>query len=246
MVVTDIRTLIDKLNSICQKSFQASVGVCVSSSNYELTWEHLFMTLLDDADNDIALIFRHFGVDTARVKKALTLEIESFPKGNTARPSFSVSLIALMEKSWSLGSLRYNLNLIRSGVLFAASFDELKRSISQYAAELRHIDEDVLKKDLLTIISKSSEKNDRISPEIGDAQANKSELEKYCKILLPMRKPEKQIPFLDEIVRYSRSLIFSAVAGRTIQFLSVKRVWGKLPLWRDSLSRSPQVMYLHP
>jgi type VI secretion system protein VasG len=196
MVVTDIRTLIDKLNSICQKSFQASVGVCVSSSNYELTWEHLFMTLLDDADNDIALIFRHFGVDTARVKKALTLEIESFPKGNTARPSFSVSLIALMEKSWSLGSLRYNLNLIRSGVLFAASFDELKRSISQYAAELRHIDEDVLKKDLLTIISKSSEKNDRISPEIGDAQANKSELEKYCKNLTADAKAGKTDPIL--------------------------------------------------
>jgi len=196
MVVTDIRILLDKLNGICQKSFQSSVGVCVSSGNYELTWEHLFLSLLDDADNDIAHIFRYFGIDVARVKKALTNEIEGFPKGNTAKPSFSHSLIANLEGAWSLGSLRYGLTMIRSGVLFAAAFDEVKRSIAAYAAELRHIDDDVLKKDLLTIIAKSSENIDRTARDAGDTKADKSELEKYCKNLTADAKAGKTDPIL--------------------------------------------------
>ncbi len=196
MVVTDIRTLLDKLNGICQKSFQASVGVCVSNTNYELTWEHLFSTLLDEIDGDIAQILRHFGVDIARVKKTLTNEIEGFPRGNTAKPSFSPSLIALLESAWGLGSLRYGMTQIRSGVLFAAAFDEMKRSIAQYASELRHIDDEMLKKELLNILARSSENVDKVARESGDPALNKTELEKYCKNLTADAKAGKTDPIL--------------------------------------------------
>src|SRR5512133_1771806 len=196
MVVTDIRTLLDKLNGVCQKSFQTSVGVCVSNTNYELTWEHLLTTLLDETDGDIAHILRYFGVDIARLKKSLTNEIEGFPRGNTAKPSFSPSLISLLEAAWGLGSLRYGMTQVRSGVLFAAAFDEMKRSIAQYAAELRHIDDEMLKKELLNIVGKSSENIDKVARESGDPALNKTELEKYCKNLTADAKAGKTDPII--------------------------------------------------
>ncbi len=127
MIVNDIRILIDKLNSCCQKALQSSIGICINNGNYELTSEHIFLALLDDVNNDISLILRHSGVNLERVKKQLTLDIDSFPKGNASKPSFSPSLIALLEKSWSLGSLRYNFNAIRSGVIFTIYLEDSQK-----------------------------------------------------------------------------------------------------------------------
>lgn len=196
MIVTDIRSLLDKLNSSCQKAIQSSVGACVSSGNYELTWEHFLLTLLEEPDNDIACILRHFGVDPARLQKALTLEIEGYAKGNSGKPSFSPSLVSLLEKAWSIGTLRFDFGSIRSGVMFVAAMEDLKRSIAPYSAELRHIDEDILKKDLPAIIAKSSENIDRLARESGDPAANKGELEKYCKNLTADAKAGKTDPIL--------------------------------------------------
>lgn len=202
MSISDIRILIDKLNGYCQKIFQQAISRCVSNGNYELTWEHILLSLLDDFNNDTALILDYFAIDKNKLKKVLHSEIESYPTGNTAKPSFSPILFALIEKSWNLSSLQYNQPLIRSGVLFLAATGDLKRSLSPVAAQMRSIDSSDLEKNFFQIIQKSSENQDDISTKSADPDMTKGELEKYCKNLTAEAKSGKIDPILgrdDEI-----------------------------------------------
>lgn len=193
-MVSDIRTLLEKLNSYCQKKIQSAVGACVNNGNYELTWEHLLGAFLEDTDSDIALILRASGVNVDRLRKAITLELETLPKGNGSKPAFSPSLLDLMEKSWSLATLRYNCESVRSGILFAASLETVRRSISDYAAQLRHIDEENLKNDLMSITATSSEnQTDQSAP---GGESDTSELEKFCKNLTEEAREGKIDPIL--------------------------------------------------
>ncbi|MDG5814748.1 type VI secretion system ATPase TssH [Chitinispirillales bacterium ANBcel5] len=196
MVVNDIRTLLEKLNSYCQKKFQNSIGICVSNTNYELNWEHLFYSILEDADNDVVNILRANDVDSSRLKKALINEIEGFKKGNSARPTFSPTIIDLLEQAWNQATLRYNSSSIRSGMLFLAALEKMKLSYSNYAAMLRHIDEDLLKKDLLTITEKSCESESFSGKDSDDPEDIRNELEKYCKNLTAEAKDGKIDPIL--------------------------------------------------
>ncbi|KMQ52589.1 type VI secretion system ATPase, ClpV1 family [Chitinispirillum alkaliphilum] len=197
MVVSDIRIILDKLNDHCQKAFQSSVGSCVNKQNYELTYEHLFYALTDSVDNDIALICRHFGIDIARLKKMLVLEIENFPTGSSSKPTFSPSLVSLLEKSWSIGTLRYGCEKIRSGVVFTAAYEDITRSISPVAGILNEIDENVLKKDLLEIIDGSSESCQESSTNAQGQEAGNNEiLKKYCKNLTLEAREGKIDPIL--------------------------------------------------
>ncbi|MFP4681019.1 MAG: type VI secretion system ATPase TssH [Chitinispirillaceae bacterium] len=194
MIVSDIRTLLEKLNPYCQKKIQSAVGACVNNGNYELTWEHLLASFLEDPDNDVALILRNSSVNADRLRKTITLELESLPKGNSSKPAFSPSLLDLIEKSWSFATLRYNCESVRSGILFAASLESVKRSISDYAAQLRHLDEDSLRNDLMTIVAKSSESGTDVSGPGGEPA--EGELEKYCKNLTAEAKEGKTDPIL--------------------------------------------------
>jgi type VI secretion system protein VasG len=186
MIVTDIRTLIDKLNPACQAALQNAVGWCVTSGNYELTFEHLLLSLLDSPDTDLFAILRHENIDSASLKAALQHEVEGFPRGNTSKPSFSPQLISILESAWTLASLRFKLDLIRSGVLIVAALDEMKRSMAPYATLLSTIDESKLKNELLTIVAPSAETQRRATTQSGGAEVspqNKGELEKYCRNL---------------------------------------------------------------
>lgn len=202
MSINDIRILINKLNSCCQKVFQESINKCINSSNYELTWEHILLSLLDIQNNDSCLMLLHFGVDIGQLKKALIHEIETFPTGNTSKPTFSPALISLLERAWNLSSLQFSQSSIRSGMLFMAAIDDIKRSYSAYADLLRHIDFNDLVKTFFQITEKSSENKQGADPAVAQSQEVRTELEKYCKNLTADAKSGKIDPILgrdDEI-----------------------------------------------
>jgi type VI secretion system protein VasG len=157
MVVRDIRLLLEKLNPLCTKALETSVGACVNRGHYELTWEHVFYELLDNTDNDTACILSHFQIDTATLKKALGHDLERLAAGNTSKPSFSPQLIITLERAWNLASLYYNAGLVSSGMFFVAAMEETKRSMADYAAELRHIDVEKVRLDLISITARSAE-----------------------------------------------------------------------------------------
>jgi len=180
VAVKDIRVLLEKLNPFCTKSLQAAVGSCVSRTHYELTWEHMLLQFLDSTDNDVACILRHYAIDPAHLKKALTNDLEQLPTGNSSKPTFSPNILALIEQAWSYASLSYGRPEVSSGLMFIAATEQMQRSVTKSAEVLRTIDQEKLKTDFLNIVSSSSE---QVLP--GGAPSTpegaREVLEKFCK-----------------------------------------------------------------
>lgn len=180
MITQDMRVLLEKLNEFCRKTLETSVGNCVSRTHYQLTWEHLLLQFLDNTDCDVFFILKHYSIDTSQLQKAITKDLEQLQTGNTSKPTFSPTLIDTIEKAWSLASLVFGRQEISSGILFVSAMEDMQRAVTSTAAELRTIDLQKLKTDLLNIITASSEQSSVTTAKEGEPVSLEA-LEKYCK-----------------------------------------------------------------
>jgi type VI secretion system protein VasG len=120
MITVDIKTLLNRLNPYCTRALEGAAGLCVSRTHYEVTVEHLFAKLLEEAQSDVPLILRQFDMDTGRMKKAVDQTIEEFRTGNAAKPVFSPLLLEWFQEAWLIASVDLEDNRIRSGALLLA------------------------------------------------------------------------------------------------------------------------------
>ena len=117
MITKDIKRLLQKLNEHTTRTLEAAVGFCVTRTHYEVTIEHWLIKLLEYGGGDIPRILSHFDVDSAKVWNALLKTLEDFRFGNAGKPSFSPTLLQLIESAWVAVSLNHEQPKIRSGVL---------------------------------------------------------------------------------------------------------------------------------
>jgi type VI secretion system protein VasG len=120
MITVNIKTLLNRLNPYCTRALEGAAGLCVSRTHYEVTVEHLFAKLLEEAQSDVPLILRQFDMDTGRMKKAVDQTIEEFRTGNAAKPVFSPLLLEWFQEAWLIASVDLEDNRIRSGALLLA------------------------------------------------------------------------------------------------------------------------------
>ena len=67
----DLKSLVRRLNHQCTKALEASSGLCVNRSHYEVAPEHLLLELLEDPKADVQLVLKHFEIDPGRWSKQL-------------------------------------------------------------------------------------------------------------------------------------------------------------------------------
>ncbi|QDZ30489.1 type VI secretion system ATPase TssH [Noviherbaspirillum sp. UKPF54] len=130
-MTANLKVLIAKLNSTCKKATERAVNDCVSRGQYEVDLEHLFLALLGDAQSDVALLARHYGIGAQAMENDLVEELASLRAGNSRTPVFSGNLLKLFERSWLLASLDGEAMCIRSAHLLLALLSE--RDLSQLA-----------------------------------------------------------------------------------------------------------------
>ena len=189
MIVKDIRILLEKLDPFCVKILERAVGACVNRGNYEVRWEHLLVEFIEEAEGDIPLIMRRFGVDTPSLRKRLSSELEGMRTGNSGKPLFSPLLIETLEEAWGFASLVFGLKWITSGTLFCAAFEKTRYTSSGYFDTLRSVNIEVLKQELckITVSSHESiaipEEDTVITAETGEKMtpgASEALLRKFC------------------------------------------------------------------
>lgn len=183
MIKVDIKLLLSKLNTYCNKSLEAAAGLCVSRTHYEVTVEHLMLKLLDIRDTDLTLILNHFGIDEGELSKALNHTIESFQTGNTSRPVFSHFLMEWIQDACLIGSIDLDTQNIQSGFLVLALLQENRQYLPpECLTILAPINQETLKSQYSTIVKGSVEssqiqKSDTSGQEMrGETEA----LKKYC------------------------------------------------------------------
>ena len=129
--MSNLKTLISKLNPVCRQASERAINICMSQGHYEVDLEHVFLALLEKSDNDFALLLKSYGISASALEKDLTNEISRFKRGNTRTPVFSTHLPTLFEHAWLLTSLDAQTTSIRSGHLLLALLTE--NELSQLA-----------------------------------------------------------------------------------------------------------------
>src|SRR4051794_28508201 len=134
----DLKPLIGKLNTQTRTALEAAAGLCLSRTHYDIEVEHYLMKLLDAKDNDLACILRQFEIDSSRLSAELSRSLDKLKSGNARTPAISPSLLKMMTEAWTLGSINYGAEQIRSGFTVLALFgnDELMRIVKDVSKEL--------------------------------------------------------------------------------------------------------------
>lgn len=169
MAKLNLKTLVGKLNVVCQHALEGAAGLCLSRTNYNVEIEHWFLKMLENADNDLNCIFSYYGVDLSHLKSDLTQNLEQLKTGNGRAPALSQNVVDLMSQSWLLASLEYEATEIRSGYLIYALLkdDALNRLAGSISRELLKISTESLRVELPNIVVNSSES--KLSPKIQTA-----------------------------------------------------------------------------
>jgi type VI secretion system protein VasG len=158
MMLVDPKSIIKRLTRPCTAALEAGVVQCVTARHYEVTLEHVMLALLDNADSDIAFLVMHYDLDPARLRQTLQRSLEDLRSGNAGKPTFSPMMLEWMQDAWTIGSVEYGFQKIRSGVLFARLVQQpSKYSASNIGTYLEAIPKDDLKTNLTKILSGSKE-----------------------------------------------------------------------------------------
>ena len=115
MIDLDLRKLLERLSPFCRRALEAAAGQALSRGHYEVTVEHFFVALADEADHDVALILERGGTDRTAVAHALARAVERMRGGNGGRPVFAPPLVALLADAWLVASVELGHARIRSG-----------------------------------------------------------------------------------------------------------------------------------
>ena len=158
---TNLKAIIDKLNETTRKVLEASAGLCVSRTHYDIEIEHFLLKALDATDNDLAAILKHFGVDRSRLTRELERSLDSLKSGNARSPAFSPTLVKMLSEAWTVASIDFNAGSIRTGFALLALLesDELLRVVKDFSKELQIVNADGLRAGFYDIVASSRETN---------------------------------------------------------------------------------------
>jgi len=161
-----LKSLVSKLDNTTRSALEAAAGLCLSRTHYDVEIEHYLLKLLDAPDSDFAGILKQFDVDKKRVIAELSRSLDKLKSGNARTPAFSRSLYRMLTEAWSVGSLEYNSELVRSAFTILVLFtdDELSRMLPGMSAELNKIEAEPLRKQLLAIMDASAEDKEVLAP----------------------------------------------------------------------------------
>jgi type VI secretion system protein VasG len=167
----NLKSLIGKLNDATRSAFEASAGLCLSRTHYNIEIEHYLMKLLDSSSNDAARIFRQFGVDTSRLSRELNASLDKLKSGNARTPALSESIVKMLTEAWTIGSVDYNAGQIRTGftILAILTNDELSRIAREISRELQKIEPEVLRKEFAAVVASSDEETASLQSQAGPA-----------------------------------------------------------------------------
>jgi type VI secretion system protein VasG len=155
----NLRSLIGKLNHETRGAVEAAAGLCLSRTHYDVEVEHFLSKLLDIHDGDPVFLLKHYGVDRSVLSADLLKALDRLKTGNARTPSLSPHLVKLLTEAWTLASLEYGAQKVRTGhvILALLGNDELARMAKDISRELTKIPPEALRKDLIDLVGASGE-----------------------------------------------------------------------------------------
>ena len=185
MISVDLRNLLSKLDTFSTNALHNAAGLSVSLSNYEVSVEHFFIKCIEEVNSDLPLIFKQYGVESARVTATLSDVLQDFKTGNSGKPVFSPMLLELFEDAWMIASVELGENRIRSGAVLLAFLAKPNFYASgSYADLFSGINRETLLKEFWTVAKASVEHKLPASapggPAAGPSKGEGGLVERFC------------------------------------------------------------------
>ncbi len=171
MPITNLKSLIEKLNETSRRALLESAEFCLLRTHYKAEVEHWLLKLAEQQDTDFARILSHYDVETTMLSQQLVQAIDRFQTGSTRNaPTFAPSLLTLIERAWGLASLQYGTQQIRSGHILTALLTDPETGwpVLERLPELRKITGEQLQKELVELTKNTSEDVSEVGPPTPD------------------------------------------------------------------------------
>ena len=197
----DLRSLLLKLNNYLVRNLDTSTGLGINRSHYEITFDHLLNSLIEDGQGDVPLILKHYNIDTGDVQSRVLRNLEEMDKGNTGKPKLSRLFTDLLEQAWITSSVHHHETKIRSGALFEVFIASEQVISSKMLDILSPIKQEELKTEFYNIVKGSVEDpaatSEMISPdEAKEIPADGTVLDLFTANLTALAKDGKIDPIL--------------------------------------------------
>ena len=169
MAVSNLKSLIGKLNTACRKSLESAAGLCLSHTHYDVELEHFFIKLLDINDTDLQKILRYFEINESHLIGDLTRSIEEFKRGNGRTPALSPRIPQMIKEAWLVASLDFQVSAIRSGHIIIAllSNAEIARGLFASSSLLKKISVETLTESFADLTAGSIEESEEGATSAG-------------------------------------------------------------------------------
>jgi type VI secretion system protein VasG len=168
MIQVNLEKLIQRLNTTSRNALEAAAGLCLSRTHYEVEIEHFLIKLLDGTDNDLLRILRQFGVDRSRFAGDLSKSLDRMKTGNPRSMVLSQMLERMFQEAWTIGSVDFGSQQIRSGlaVLAMTQSPEMSRVLAGASPAWKQIKADDLYDAFQEIV--------KLSPESAEDSASRA------------------------------------------------------------------------
>ena len=200
-----LKALIGKVNDETRVALTGAAALCNSRSHHEVEVEHFLLKLAESSDNDLFRIAQFFDLDLQRLTGEINRGLDRMKRGSRGTPVLGGSLVDMLTKAWTLGSLNYNAGQIRSGfAILALVIDpDLVRLVRDSLPELRKINAESLRSTFETIVGGSSE----VAVPMGEGSPAPASAGEGA----PGVRPGSKTPFLDQ---YTVDLTANARSGK--------------------------------
>lgn len=162
MSVSNLKSLIGKLNTACRKSLESAAGLCLSHTHYDVELEHFFLKLLDIQNTDVSKILAYFEINESHLIRDLTDVIERFKTGNARTPALSPRIPGMIKEAWLLASIDFAAPAVRSGHILLAllSGQESARGLYSSSPLFEKISIETLKASFADLTAGSAEEEE--------------------------------------------------------------------------------------
>jgi type VI secretion system protein VasG len=159
MMPVDVRPLVGKLDDPCRRALEAAAGMTLSRSHYNVEVEHWLLKLLDLGDSDLVACLKHYDVDLGRLTADLNRVLDRLKTGNSRAPALSPQVVALIREGWTVASVTFGAQRVRSGHLLATLLgdDTLSPVAREASSQFAKIAPEQLRAELATLTAGTAE-----------------------------------------------------------------------------------------
>ena len=97
MIIADLKPLFRRMSPVLTRAVEQGAGLCLSRTHYEITPEHVIVSLLDHPDSDFMKILATEGIERESVRREMSNALDDLRSGNGGRPVFSPLLIEVLQ-----------------------------------------------------------------------------------------------------------------------------------------------------